>query len=313
MEKAISGPPADATVSLARSRALAAIALFDDVAGTPQRELNRLVHQWWGGEIVPALQAGRDAISRDDAYPLYELLHALRDSTLVDLRETAPPFFKAYPLEHLVSYYPAAFQGPEGPYFIGASRRTEPDWQGAALSRAAELAMVAYDPNGASTQLLQGWLMHDAFMLRGPFGIAYEFLWANPYQPGLSYDRAPLVFHDADFGKLFIRSHWDESARWFGDFDGVLQYFRDGRLEKPGAGPLALEQAMVCFAKTADRFVVTAGEDEDLVFLVELVPRATYEVEIDDEEMQEAETDPGGILELEVPTGKAVGIRLRRK
>ena len=35
--------------------------------------------------------------------------------------------------------------------------------------------------------MLQGWLMHDSFMLKSTFGAPYEFLWANPYQPGLSY------------------------------------------------------------------------------------------------------------------------------
>ena len=38
--------------------------------------------------------------------------------------------------------------------------------------------------------------MHDHFLMRGPFGSPYEFLWANPYQPGLSYYHVPLVLHD---------------------------------------------------------------------------------------------------------------------
>ena len=58
-------------------------------------------------------------------------------------------------------------------------------------------------------------------MLRGTFGAPYEFLWANPYQPGLSYYHVPLVYHNPDFGKLFIRSSWDNTAHWFGYFDGV--------------------------------------------------------------------------------------------
>ena len=81
--------------------------------------------------------------------------------------------------------------------------------------------MVALDVNAAESQVLQGWLMHDHFMLRGTFGAPYEFLWANPYQPGLSYYHVPLIYHNADFGKLFVRSSWDEDAEWFGYFDGV--------------------------------------------------------------------------------------------
>jgi len=68
---------------------------------------------------------------------------------------------------------------------------SEPDLRRAALSRAAELSMVAYDSNAAGSQILQGWLMNDNFLLRGTFGAPYEFFWANPYQPGLSYYHAP--------------------------------------------------------------------------------------------------------------------------
>ncbi len=44
--------------------------------------------------------------------------------------------------------------------------------------------------------------------------------------------------------------------------------------------------------------------------MVGLEPRQTYLVEIDDEEMDEAVADPGGIIRLTPPHGKAVGIRL---
>ena len=71
---------------------------------------------------MPALKAGRDVIPRDDAYALLELLHAVRDNTNLDLREAAASFFKDFPIEHLMSYYPAAFPGPENDYYIGAER-----------------------------------------------------------------------------------------------------------------------------------------------------------------------------------------------
>jgi hypothetical protein len=45
--------------------------------------------------------------------------------------------------------------------------------------------------------------------------------------------------------------------------------------------------------------------------MVGLEQHRTYQVEIDDEEMIEAVTDPGGILELDVPHGKEVGVRVR--
>src|SRR5260370_38575796 len=72
--------------------------------------------------------------------------------------------------------------------------------------------------------------MHDNFILRGTLGATYEFLWANPYQPGLSYYLVPLLFHDDMFGRLFMRSSWEENAKWLGYFHGELQNFDEGHL-----------------------------------------------------------------------------------
>jgi hypothetical protein len=302
-------------VAAVRARVMAAVALFDHAPETPRQQLESVVRGWWERKMAPGLNAGRNLVAREDAYPLYELLTVLRDNTNLDLRESARAFFRGFPTEHLVSYYPAPLEAPENAYYSGATRHTgEPDLRAAALSRAAELAMVAYDPNAADTQLLQGWLMHDHFLLRGAFGIPYEFLWANPYQPGLSYDHAPLVWHNADFGRLFVRSDWDDAADWFGSFDGVMQIFRDGRVvavdpAHPPA-PLLLHAAAVCFGESARRFRVTVDEG-NAVFIVGLDPGRTYQVEVDDEEMYEAPTDSGGILEVEVPPGKETGVRIR--
>ena len=156
--------------------------------------------------------------------------------------------------------------------------------------------------------------MHDRYLLRGAFGIPYEFLWANPYQPGLSYDHAPMVWHNADFGHLFVRSDWEDTAEWFGNFDGVMQVFRNGRVSAVDPArtpaPLLLHDAAVCFGHTARRFRVTVDEG-NAVFIVGLDPHHTYQVEVDDEQMYEADSDAGGILELDVPSGKEVGVRIK--
>lgn len=314
IEKLMLAGTDDPSVPAVRARALAAIALFDEVPESPQRELAAIVHTWWVKKTATALRDGRTVISRDDAYPLFEMLHAVRDNTNLELRECCTQFFKDFPIEHLLSYYPAPLQGPDTEYYIGAERTTgEPDMRLAALSRAAELAMVALDTNSASTQVLQGWLMHDRYILHGTFGAPYEFLWANPYQPGLSYYHVPLVYHNPDFGKLFIRSNWEDGARWFGDFDGVMQVFEDGKVSVIDSSrplpPLALKEAVVCFGRASQRFQVQL-EDEEAVFVVGLQPKRPYLVEIDDEEMFEGTTDPGGILRLDPPHGKPVGIRL---
>jgi hypothetical protein len=315
LQKGITDSAANESVAAIRSRVLAAIALFDHVPQVPQRELEKILRNWWEAKTITALKSGRSVIGREDAYPLWEMMHVVRDTTNIEMRESFNKFFKEFPIEHLISHYPAVYPGPDGEYYIGSSRKiVEPDLQVAALSRAAELAMVAYDANAGESQMLQGWLTHDKYQLRSTFGAPYEFLWANPYQPGLSYYHVPLVYHNPDFGKLFVRSGWEDSAEWFGAFDGTMQMFREGHLmalnPQLGTEPLSLKEAVVCFGPSARKFKVTLDE-EKAVFVLGLTPRHSYLIEIDDEEMFDAETDAGGILKLvEVPHGKPVGVRI---
>jgi hypothetical protein len=156
--------------------------------------------------------------------------------------------------------------------------------------------------------------MHDNFILRGTLGAPYEFLWANPYQPGLSYYLVPLSFHDDMFGRLFMRSSWDENSKWLGYFEGELQYFEDGRptVLNPQLTqtPITLPEAVVMSGNYATKFKITLEEGQSL-FIVALKPRQAYEIEVDDEEMREERTDPGGILSLQLPPNIAVGVRLR--
>jgi hypothetical protein len=307
-----------------RSRVLAAVALFDEAPAEapdlPRQELDRDVHSWWEGKLAPTLAAGSAVVPREDAYALMELLHALADSARLDLREAAPAYFAGFPIEHLMSYYPAPYHMAEGDIYLGATRRAgEPDLDAAVFSRAAELALVAFDVNAPSTQVLQGWLMHDRFQLRTPLGAPYEFLWANPYQPGLSYYQVPLVYYNPVLGRLYVRSSWEDDAEWFGLFDGAIEWFREGRvttLDPRGARePLSLDAAAICFAGPdrgqRGQWSLTL-EDAQPVFVVGLEPRRPYLVEVDDEEMYEAAADPAGILRLDdVPYGRAAGVRLR--
>jgi hypothetical protein len=305
-----------------RSRVLAAVALFDEAPTSspelPRQELDRDVHSWWEGKLAPALVNGSAVVPREDAYPLMELLHALADSARLDLRESAPAYFDGFPIEHLMSYYPAPYHMPEGDIYLGATRRTgAPDLDAAIFSRAAELAMVAFDVNAPSTQVLQGWLMHDRFQLRTPLGAPYEFLWANPYQPGLSYYQVPLVYYNSR-GSLYVRSSWEDDAEWFGLVDGAMQRSRDGRVvtldPNAAAEPLLLDSAAICFAgpdgrpRGQWRLVL---EDEQPVFIIGLTPHRAYLVEVDDEEMYEVAADQAGILQLDdFPHGRTAGIRL---
>ncbi len=315
LAKAIEQPGRDHSVSAMRGRALAAIALADHQQELSERELGRLIRVWWRGEIAPALTSGKNVVARDDFYPLFEMLHAVRDNLNIDLRESAGAFFKSLPIYDLASYYPASYPAPEGEYRIPCTKGAEdPDTRRAAMARAAELAMVPYDTNAPEIQLLQGWLMHDNFLLRSTLGTPYEFLWANPYHPGLAYYLAPLVFHDDAFGRLFVRSSWDESARWLGYFDGELQLFENGSVTilNPALAsePMSLDTAVVFFGKNAQKFQTILSEDEE-VFVLGLKPRRVYQIEVDDEEMTEAATDTGGILEVKLPHKVQIAVRVR--
>lgn len=310
LRKGIEESRNNSSIPAVRSRLMAAVALGDRDAAIAE-----IVQSWWRGRIAPALKAGQDAVPRDDIYPLYEILHVLRDNLNIDLRENAPEFFKVVPIYHLVSYYPATYPAPEGEYRIPPGKAAgDPDLRQAALSRAADLIMVAYDTNASESQILQGWLMHDNFILRTPFGSPYEFLWANPYQPGLSYYLAPLVYHDEHSGKLFIRSSWDESASWLGFFDGQLQLFQDGKVTvlnpELNTGPIALDQALVYFGRGTEKFQAMLQEGEE-IFVLGLEPWRTYAIEVDDQELTEGRADAGGILSIDVPRGIKVGVRIR--
>src|SRR5437868_6469007 len=54
LQKAIAEPPGAETIDRVRSRVLAAIAIYDHVPQTPQRELERVVRLWWNGRTIAA-------------------------------------------------------------------------------------------------------------------------------------------------------------------------------------------------------------------------------------------------------------------
>jgi len=328
LEKAVTDPRPIRNLSEARSRVLAAIALTDTQPNAGQKALQTFFDTFWTANLIAGLRNAKGAVSNADAYALLEILHAFRDNLNFDLHDTFPAWFKQYPLVHLLAHYPAPWPAAENEFHVPADQtidQTGPDLRKATLARAAELAMVAYDSNAASTQLLQGWLMNDRFLMRGTYGLPYELLWANPYQPGLSYYHVPLAIHDEIGGQLFVRSSWEDDADWVGFFGGQLQLFKEGAVTKvdPAASrePIDLDAALVCFARQSKKFTVPAppapkellradevAPDGAAVFIVGLDAGRRYHVEIDGEEMIEEQADPGGIVFL--PSVYPGGVRL---
>jgi hypothetical protein len=302
LKTAASQRPAQTSIGDLRSQLLAAIAIAGDDDQASQAAIQYVLHDQWRGNLLPALRAGRLEWKPGDTYPLYEIFHAVRDNLNADLREDFMAYFSQFPLFDLLSYYPPPFPAAENEFRIPWSPAPgEPDLRVAALSRAAELAMVAFDTNAPESQVLQGWLMNDRFLMRGVFGNPYEFLWANPYQPGLSYYHVPLVMYDEALGRLLVRSSWEDDAMWAGMIGGQLQQFRDGHVividPKTGREPLDLDEAAILFPAQSKHFVSGKKPAND-VFLVGLEHMASFHVEPDDEEMEEVSTDHEGVLYL---------------
>lgn len=314
IEKALAASPDDAKRQSART--LAAIAIADRLPDHGEAILRDIVLKWWRGTVVKRIESGKPAIAREHLYALYEMLHAIRDNLKIDLRDSAPSYFKNLPVDELAGHYPSPLDAPENEYRVPVYvRNGEPDIAEATFSRATELAMVAYDDNALESQFLQGWLMQDRFLMRGGLGAVYEFFWANPYQPGLSYFHIPLVFHDGATGHVFARTSWDEDATWIGYFDGHLQLFRDGHIETLRSGvatkPVRIGDALLMSAENRDATKFRA--DAEAVFVLNLVPKSHYDVEIDEEELSDVETDAGGTLVLAFPEGTNTGVRIRRR
>jgi hypothetical protein len=314
----LTGPASGESNDVAQqsARALAAIAIADRMPDHGNAILRALVEQWWRGAVMKRVEKGVPAAPREQFYAMYEMMHAIRDNLKIDLRETASAYFKTAPIDHLSGHYPPPLQSPENEYRVPIYIRDgDPDVTDATMSRAAELTMVAYDDNALESQFLQGWLMQDRFVMRGGLGAVYEFMWANPYQPGLSYFHVPLIFHDTATGHLFARTSWDEDATWLGYFDGHLQLFQKGQIQtlRQGAAikPVNIGDALLLSADGKDslRFRATT----EAVFVLNLAPRAVYDVEVDDQELWEGETDTGGTLVLSFPEGADSGVRIHRR
>ncbi|MEN6603335.1 MAG: hypothetical protein ABFD86_13060 [Bryobacteraceae bacterium] len=314
LERGIAAVRSSTDLADVRSRVLAAVALAGHSDPLAERELRSIVVDWWRGKVIPSIKSGHSPIPLNRTYDLFELLHAVRDNINIELREALPAVFKELPIVHVLSHYPATYPAPEGEYRIQAFKGGgEPDLTQAARSRAAGLAMVAYDTNAQENQFLQGWLIQDRFLLQSPFGVPYEFLWANPYQPGLSPFYMPLYAYDELAGRVFVRSSWEEDAAWFGYFDGESQKFDKGRIEvlsPQSAAGVEIGPALI-FQAAKQRKFRAEPRDIELVFVLGLQPGVRYDVEVEHEEMREERAGPGGILRM-LTSGKFTGgLRLK--
>jgi hypothetical protein len=309
--------PSGDAISARRDRILALIAIADDPRHSEEAPLTEAIRQWWRGAYAQSLLDGGATLLLPDVYPLLEILHAVRDNLRIDLRDGAPGYFAQLAKYLVMGNYPAPYRAPENefhiPMYLGSMDSAQPDLNRAALARAAGLSLVAFDNNNLENQFLQGWLIQDRFSVMTSFGAPYEFLWANPYQPGLSYFQLPLVLHDETSGALFVRSAWDEDADWFGLYGGEAEVFHDGRITvvNQAAGsaaskPMQLGETSVILGRAPFQFSTEGGP----VVVIGLKPLHPYLVETDDEELREVLTDRVGTFVLQYPAGRMAGVRV---
>lgn len=144
-------------------------------------------------QFIPAVTQ----ITFETAGPLYaaiEYLDAIRSATRDDLREEAVTYFSNLPSLFLLSLPPA--------------RLSDPGWQ----MHAAALALVSLDPNLEGSQFLQSWAMESPQTVQEGAGVAYEWLWADPYLPGVSYRNMEPALYDEAQSRLIARAGWEDDA-----------------------------------------------------------------------------------------------------
>src|SRR5260370_40869227 len=104
------------TLSARRDRVLATIAIADDQDHPEESLLRDTVQTWWRAQLAPQLTDGRATIAPHELFALLEILHAIRDNLTIDLRESAPDYFKELPKFEVLGNYPAPLQAPENEY-----------------------------------------------------------------------------------------------------------------------------------------------------------------------------------------------------
>ncbi len=282
---------------------LAAIVLADDWPGS-ERSLAAAFEKTWRLALLPSLREGKALDAPADRVAFLEMCHATRANLNLDLWEQAPVYFKQFPIYLLLQYYPPPltvaghrFRQPSEP----SQSKSDPTAQGE-LARTAELLTVAYETNSVETQFLQGWITHDIYRLRTATGAWHEFVWMNPYQPGLSYYNVPLHLHDELAGRLWARSSWDDNAAWVGYFNGELQLFADERrsVVDPAvqSTPIVFPQLAVAPVNGDATFKVRLAEGRD-IYVVGLQSGKTYWVKTAGGKFIPRQAQKGGILPLE--------------
>jgi hypothetical protein len=188
--------------------------------------------------------------------------------------QATPQFFSQLPIEFLLSLRPEQVE--------------HPDW----MTHIAALALVAVDPNLEASQYVQGWAIEDRQMIREGPGVGYEFLWADPYLPGVGYQNLEPWIYD-EKGRLFARTNWDPQSCWIAiSTRGIEEeHCPKGWREKP-----ATFGHLILLPMTARCEELPELTPKDTALLWRLSPGAT--VSYHDEKQHSGRADAAGIFRL---------------
>ncbi len=268
--------------------------------------LANFMERHWEKWIAPALRRGELLDRGYEIIAVMEICHVIRRNLEIDLWNDTREAFQTLPRHLMLGYYPQPIETAEGVFRDPAARSTQ-DFDPAresTLRRIGEMLLVAYNVSWEEYRFLQGWLRHDAFILKTPLGAPYEFLWVNPYLPGFSYSSSPLFTHDKLRGRLFVREGWEESDPWLGYINGELQIFADGKryLVRPQdrQAPLGLAGTIVVFGSVPMSIKFKAPEGER-IFVVGLGDQQPVRAKIGKKRFEVYEPGRGGILRFENP------------
>jgi hypothetical protein len=239
-----------------------------------------------------------------DLVALLEIMHASRHNLEIDLWQQARDFFLPLPMVLMLGSYPQPLETPVG-LFQRAARPTAAKADAAAEAtslRIAQMLLVDYENGLENYQFLQGWLRHDLYTLATPYGAMYEFIWLNPYLPGLSYFSAPTIVHDRTRGWLFARQGWQDEDLWIGYLEGEFQLFADGQLHiikrEDRQAPLVFPHAAVVLGTAPMDFTVEVPEGK-AIYVLGLEENQAYSVRTNQDPYALVTAGRGGILTLE--------------
>jgi hypothetical protein len=288
-----------------RDALLASIAVSGAWPGA-EEATGKLLNQHWKATLVPQMEAGKAADRAVELQAALEICVAVRHNLDRDLWSESPQVFRDVAMTRILSYLPDDIETKEGRVHrpsvapMGSGPETE-----AIVGRVAEMTLVGYDSRSRSSQFLQGWLRSDAHTLRGGYGAPYEFLWLNPYLPGLSPTSGPQSAYDPTRGRFFARSGWGADGLWLGFFDGKLLRYEGGTLTpvEPdnGAEAISFPGFAIALPEENAKFQAKVLEGNPVygqyVYLLGMDDQRRYEIKIGDNPWHEYHSR-GGVIQL---------------